>query len=217
MAHNLEDQRFGRLTVIEENGRINNRIAWLCRCECGNEVTLSSNRLLHKEGTKSCGCLRSEASANRATKHGHAKTRIYEIWSSIKSRCDSPRNKNYSRYGGRGIKVCERWRDFESFYEDMKDGYQDDLTIDRKDNDGHYEPSNCRWVTQQQQLSNYSRNRFITINGETDTIKNMCIKYGVPYDKTFRRIKKGIDPLTALTAIYENGTNKITGYRQLIK
>lgn len=217
MAHNLKGRQFGRLTVIEESGRKHNRITWLCKCECGNEAILTSNRLLHSQGTKSCGCLRSETSAKKAMSHGMAKTRIYEIWSSMKKRCENKKNKNYKRYGGRGITVCERWQNFEGFYEDMKVGYEDHLTIDRKDNNGNYEPSNCRWSTQQEQMSNYSRNRFITINGETDTIKNMCTKYNVPYDKTFRRIKRGIDPLTAMTAIYENGTNKIVGYKQLIK
>jgi hypothetical protein len=215
MAHNLKGRQFGRLTVIEENGRVHNRKAWLCMCECGNEITLSSNRLLHKEGTKSCGCLRSEISASKATKHGMAHTRIYEIWSSMKKRCENKKNKNYNRYGGRGIKVCERWREFENFFEDMKEGYEEHLTIDRIDNNGDYEPSNCKWSTQQEQTSNYSRNILVTINGETDTLKNTCIKYNIPYDKTFRRVKKGIDPLIAMTGIYENGTNRIIGYRQL--
>jgi hypothetical protein len=217
MSHNLKGRQFGRLTVVEENGRINNRIAWLCRCECGNQVTLSSNRLLHKQGTKSCGCFRSEVAAKKATKHGMTKTRMYEIWSSMKKRCENKHSKSYDRYGGRGIKVCERWKDFENFYEDMKDNYQDNLTIDRIDNDGNYEPGNCRWITQQDQLNNYSRNVNITIDGETDTVKNMCIRYNVPYERTVRRIKRGIDPLTAMTAIYRNGTNEIIDYEQLKK
>lgn len=217
MAHDLQGRQFGRLTVTEESGRKHSRITWLCICECGNEIVLTSNRLLHPQGTKSCGCIRSEKSAEKATSHGMSGTRIYEIWTGMKARCGRKGHKNYQRYGGRGITLCERWRDFENFYEDMKEGYEDHLTIDRKDNDGNYEPDNCRWATTQQQMSNYSRNKFITINGETDTVKNTCIKYNIPYDKTFRRLLRGIDPLTAMTAIYENGTNKIIGYRQLIK
>jgi hypothetical protein len=217
VAHDLTGHKFGRLTVIKENGRKHNRIAWLCKCDCGNEITLTSNRLLHKEGTKSCGCIRKETATENATKHGHSNDRIYKIWLGIKKRCFNKNDKNYDRYGGRGIKLCERWLDFMNFYNDMIDTYKDDLTIDRIDYNGDYEPNNCRWITPKEQLSNYSKNVFITINGETDTVKNMCEKYNVPYDCTVRRIKRGIEPYEALTAIYRNGTNEIIGYRQLVK
>jgi hypothetical protein len=218
VTHDLNGLQFGRLCVIRENGRLNKRAMWLCKCECGNEVTLSSNRLLHKKcGTKSCGCLRNEKAKERATKHGLSKSPIYTIWESMRKRCNNPNAKRYDRYGGRGIEVCERWNDFKNFHDDMIEGHHEGLTIDRIDNDGNYEPSNCRWATQQEQMSNYSRNVFITIKGETDTVKNMCIKYNIPYDKTVRRIKRGMDPLTAFTAVFRNGTNEIISESQLIK
>jgi hypothetical protein len=153
--------------------------------------------------------------AEKATKHGLSGTRIYEIWCTMKKRCENKNSKNYERYGGRGIKLCERWQKFENFYIDMASTYKENLTIDRINNNGNYEPSNCRWATTKEQLNNYSRNIIVTINGETDSLKNICKKYNVSYDKTHHRMSRGIDLLTAMTAIYRNGTNEIIGYRQL--
>lgn len=215
-AHDLTGKRFGRLAVIRENGRSKlGRVLWLCKCDCGNEITLSSNRLLQKEGTKSCGCLRRETSAKKATKHGLSKSPLYQKWLSMMARCTNENGDFYYRYGGRGIKVCDRWKDFKSFYDDMIGTYEIGLSLDRKDNEGNYEPSNCKWSTNQEQTNNYSRNVLVTINGETDTVKNMCRKYNVPYDRTAHRINKGIDTIEAFTAIYRNGTNQITGHEQL--
>jgi len=199
MVHDLTGQRFGRLVALRDVGRNKtSRVLWLCQCDCGNEITLSSNRLLHPQGTKSCGCLRREVSSQKATKHGHAGERIYKIWSDMKKRCNNPNHKNYNHYGGRGIIVCEAWNDFPAFYEDMHPTYKEGLTIDRRDNNGNYEPGNCRWITPQEQLHNYSRNVFITINGETDTVLHMCEKHNANYDRVVREIKKGMPPDKAL-------------------
>mgnify|MGYP000781233754 FL=1 len=135
--------------------------------------------------TKSCGCLEKEVKATMHLKHGMAKSRIWNIWTGMRDRCSRPNNKNYQRYGGRGICVCPEWdSDFQNFYDwSMENGYSDDLTIDRIDNDGNYEPSNCRWVTRKEQ----TRNRSITKTIPLARIAEIDgITYQAAYDKYVR-------------------------------
>lgn len=183
----------GRLTVIKRNGQIKGTNAWLCKCECGNKTNIVTGSLTSKK-TRSCGCLKRDRTIEMFRTHGFANTRIYNIWTDMKKRCNNPNHTHYDKYGGRGIELCNEWDTFEGFHKDMSDGYKDNLTIDRIDNDKGYHKDNCRWVTQQEQLNNYSRNVFITINGETDTVKNMCRKYNSKYDNVVRQIKNGCDP-----------------------
>lgn len=126
-------------------------------------------------------------------KHGLRKTRLFSIWANMKTRCINPRSTHYNRYGGRGITVCDEWRDnFQSFYEwAMANGYKDDLTIDRIDNNGNYEPSNCRWTTSKEQARNTSRNVLITIDGETKSLMSWCEKYNINYKTVRDRLKRG--------------------------
>ena len=152
---NLIGNQFGKLTVIKYAGTKNNRTAWLCKCECGNYTTVIGKNL--KNGnTKSCGCLHVENARKLFTKHGKSHTRVYHIYSNILKRCTNTSNKDYKYYGGRGIAVCDEWKDnFQAFYDwSMSNGYKDNLTIDRINNDGNYEPSNCRWTTMKQQARN---------------------------------------------------------------
>lgn len=149
-------QRFGRLVVINYSHSNKHRKSfWLCKCDCGNIKILRGNDL--KSGKiQSCGCYNSERTISFNTTHGLSGTRLYRIWKNIKMRCLDPNKPDYKYYGGRGIKICDEWiNNFKSFYDwAMSNGYKEALTIDRRENDGNYEPSNCRWVTMAAQNQN---------------------------------------------------------------
>lgn len=150
-------QRFGRLTAIEAAGRSpRGNIIWRCLCDCGKFVLVRGSEL--GKGTRSCGCLQKELTSLRQRTHGHGhptrRTKEYRAWMGMRERCQLPRNPRFSHYGGRGISVCERWQKFENFLADMPPHPGEGFSLDRIDNDGDYEPGNCRWATRSEQRKN---------------------------------------------------------------
>lgn len=193
----LTGQKFGRLTVLKlaykkpKNNNKGTRCYWLCQCECGNTKNVLTEAL--KSGhTKSCGCLGKEQRLKSNTTHNLSNTRLHCIWLGMKNRCYCKDNKRYIRYGGRGISICNEWKnDFLSFYNwAITNGYNDNLTIDRIDVNGNYEPDNCRWTTQKQQARNTRRNHYLTYNNETLTVAEWAEKLNIKYSTLISRCYK---------------------------
>lgn len=183
-------ERFGRLVVIDySHTDQNGKAMWNCLCDCGKKTIVSSGNL--RNGiTKSCGCLHKEQLAKRKRTHGKTGSRIYWIWHGMKARCVNCNDVRYSDYGGRGIAICDEWKnDFQSFYNwAMANGYSDELTIDRIDVSGNYEPSNCQWATNEQQANNKRTCIYVTHNGKTQTIKQWSDETGINYQTLYSRI-----------------------------
>jgi len=184
-AIDLTGQQFSRLLVLKQYIKSSRRIC-LCKCDCGNIKEIDYYHL--KGGfTQSCGCLNRELK----TSHGLYKSRQYQIWADMKTRCQNPDHHQYKYYGGRGITVCERWQKFENFWEDMRNGYSDILTIDRIDNDGNYELANCKWSTRKEQNNNHRQGHIhlLTFQGQTKTIAGWAKFLNIGYSSLRSRIR----------------------------
>jgi hypothetical protein len=160
--------RFERLVVIElGHHNSDGRKAAKCRCLCGKERIVILKHL-RSGNTKSCGCLQRDKAGKRWRTHGMTGSRLHVVWKGMRGRCERPTFKAYRNYGGRGIKVCREWHTFRNFYDwAMANGYRQGLTIERIDNDGNYEPDNCRWATRKEQIKNRRNTKFLTAFGET--------------------------------------------------
>ena len=188
----LIGRKFGRLTVISFS-HINQRqcTVWNCVCECRNTTQTSGVELVRGH-TKSCGCLNIDKLLERSTKHRMADTPIYTTWQRIKDRCTNPNNPKYKDYGGRGIKVCDKWlKSFDDFFADMKNKPSSCHTIDRINVNGDYEPNNCRWATPKEQANNTRRNRLLTCNEETHTMAEWASIVNINYNTISQRLRRG--------------------------
>lgn len=182
----LTGQKFGKLTAIRYAGQAGRRSTrWLCRCECGKEVIVSTGHL-RSGHSKSCGCLSLERIKQLNYKTGLYNTRLYRVYRNMMNRCYWEKSQMYHRYGARGIGVCEEWRDKEDGFKNFSEwallnGYSEKLSIDRIDNDKDYSAENCRWVDAYMQANNKSNNRLLKVNGEIDTVGNWARRTGANY------------------------------------
>jgi hypothetical protein len=186
--------RFGRLVVISERFLDAGRSAYRCRCDCGTEHVVRHTNLL--SATRSCGCIGRELSSARQQTHGltraGARPPEYACWRGMKARCENPKATGFERYGGRGIRVCDRWRNsFEAFLEDMGRRPSLEYTLERDDNDGPYEPGNVRWATRPEQNRNQRVSRRLTFEGETLPLQDWAERLGFRVQTLHRRLKAG--------------------------
>jgi hypothetical protein len=205
----LTGQRFGRLLALrpshtDKRGKWH----WLCRCDCGASHTVSMG-CLRQGDSRSCGCLQRELSAKRLTTHGMSNSQEYKAWDMMRRRCSDRTNKSYRHYGGRGISVCSEWSDsFEAFYRDMGPRPSSHLTLDRIDNNGNYEPGNCRWATYIQQARNGRHNRLLTFNGQTLCMAAWAEQIGLKLSVLKSRLHRGWTTDRALTEPLKTAARK---------
>lgn len=211
---NVTGKTFGKLRVLGDApvkqfkcGARQRRI--VCECSCGEVKTLILSSVVNGV-TRSCGCLSREMPNGKT--HGKSNSRVYHSWYGMRTRCNNKNSVSYRDYGGRGIKVCKRWYKFENFYADMGDppiGH----TLDRIDNDGHYEPKNCRWSTVAQQNQNQRSNTRVTIDSQTLCLKLWLEKLGVKGYRVRYLMQKGYSPKNALLYLTQPRNKKRTNIR----
>lgn len=218
-TQDLTGQIFGVLTVVRRvtsarywKKGISN---WVCLCECGKDVEISSFNLVEGH-RKSCGCVAMKLAAENLKTHGRTGTPTFKTWGSMLARCRDNKNTKYHNYGGRGISVCEHWHDFSNFYADMGERPSPKHSIDRIDVNGNYEPSNCRWATREQQGRNKRNNRLITINGRTQCTAEWAEESGVSRNTIELRMKRGIsgaDLISSAPVLRPTDRNIMITYR----
>lgn len=203
-AVDLTGRVFGYLTILRRAGSTNTvsrRALWEAECICGKVVTrIGTNLLYESRGKKkSCGCRRREMYLEAWGTHGMTSHRAFYIWSHMKSRCNNPSDKDWRNYGARGISVCAQWQEsFDAFWADVGPTYEETLTIERKDNNGNYEASNCRWATVREQSNNRRGNVWIETPGGKMTVAQAARAYGIKSVTLRARLKKGWPILRAL-------------------
>lgn len=194
-------QKFSRLTVVKYL-RSKRYSVWLCRCECGVEIEVNGGSLASGH-TKSCGCLKIEKATARVYRHGYAKSPTYNCWYSMHNRCSNPADIGFAHYGGRGIIVCQRWaytkEGLQNFIADMGERPVG-CSLDRIDNNGNYDPGNCRWATQKLQARNRRSNRFVDFQGENVNVTILCEQHGISDNTFLERLKRGWSVERAITS-----------------
>ena len=212
-AEDLTGRRFGRLVALGPLERVPKakfaQLLWLCQCDCGKQSRVYA-RALKSGDSRSCGCLNLDRIRERNTTHGASYTHEAEfwVWSAAKGRCHNPKNKAYSNYGGRGIEMCQRWRDdFGAFLADVGPRPSPELTLERVDNDGNYEPSNCVWGTRREQGNNKRNNLMIDAFGRRQTLAQWAREFGLLAHTLQARIARhGWDAERALTTPATKGS-----------
>ena len=195
-GENILGKTYGRLKVIDFPISHNGQREWLCECSCDKHTQLRVPYVYLRTGnTQSCGCVRIEKLVDwnhenrKYNPNRDSNTRLYNIWTCMKSRCYNKNNQAYKYYGDRGITICDEWNDWKQFKEwALNNGYQDDLTIDRIDNDGNYDPSNCRWVDMRTQCNNRGATKHITYQGRTQSLADWCRELDLDYCRTKARL-----------------------------
>lgn len=193
----ISGQRFGRLRAIDIDHIVPRLGAmWRCHCDCGAQVFVLSGNLA-SGNSRSCGCLKLDVH----TKHGRSNSRLYHVWEGMIQRCTNPHFSQFADYGGRGITVCERWRDFAAFLADMGEP-EAKLSIERRDNDAGYSPDNCYWATRAQQRANQRVRKdatYIDVEGKRVRLSDMARERGIRHNTLHARIKRGWSIERALT------------------
>lgn len=191
----ITGHKYGKLLVIGRSGMLNGRVSWLCRCDCGGDVVVTGNNL-RTGNTIACGCGR--FGNTKAKTHGLTGTPEYRSWQAMFKRCDNPNSEAYHHYGGRGIGICERWKEFTNFLADMGHRPSMQHSLDRKDNDGNYEPGNCRWATKEEQARNQRRNHILTMAGRSQCLAAWAKEFSIEPSKLRQRIRRGLSIEQAL-------------------
>ncbi len=197
---NIAGQRFGRWLVVSYAGRFGSKKVsyWNCVCDCGTEKNVRATTLMQGH-TNSCGCGNREAARQRCTRHGQSTIPEYRVWAAMKDRCSNSNNEEFINYGGRGIKVSERWQSFENFIADMGRRPSKNHEIDRIDNNGSYSIENCRWATKNVQSRNKRTTVLLTYQGKTQCITDWAKELGISPATISFRIRKGKSVAEILT------------------
>lgn len=212
----MEGRRFGRLVVTGYAGRgeRGHSTRWECLCDCGQRRTVWRSSLTGGL-TQSCGCLGRERRKASTVRHGLSKHPSYFVWASMVDRCANPGSAKWRNYGGRGIRVCERWMDLANFVADMGEPAFDGAQLDRIDNDGGYEPGNCRWASRKVQLRNTRSNSVLEYEGQVRCITEWAEIYGIPTPTLRQRLKRGWPAHQALTEpVHEKHRGKRSSQRR---
>jgi len=206
----LTGKKYGKLTVIQlAVDDIGKKKKWLCMCECGNRVIVAGSNLRSGHSTQCKGC-QLKAINLKKIKHNKAKSKLYGVWGGMKNRCENPNSKSYKDYGAKGIKVCDEWHEAKQFITwALKNGYAEGLEIDRRDVNGDYSPSNCRWVSRLQNANNKGNNRIFCINGRNMTMAEIARENGIKYKLLHKHLNKGMSIEDAIKRQKENEQKRL--------